>query len=422
MSKQDERGWVVVGALFATLFLIWGPINAGGVFFIPVTSHFRWSRGFFSLLVGMAPLAAGLSSPAVGWLMDRIGARQMMIAGASTVALGYMALSRANSAAEFLVVFVLLGVGVTASTIIPSALVITNWFQENRGLALGIAFAGIPLGGTGVTIFANYVVLHYGFRMGYFAMAVPIALIVIPLLAAFVKTRPDAKADDPVLASAGVTAVPGLELSEALRSRSFWLIAIAQVLFATASVGVQVHLVPYLTGIGYAPTVAAGLFAAMFIFSAIGSFVIGSMADSRGGRVMLASVFVASAAGIAALLGAPHFAAVVACIVIFGFVRETHLLPLVINESLGVRRLGSILGLLALFTTFGFAAGPAIAGRIFDVTGSYSGAWILFVAMAGVSALAMRATLPLADEEARVAVGMVASLNPGQEQGSAAAP
>ena len=345
--------------------------------------------------------------------MDRIGARQMMIAGASTVALGYMALSRANSAAEFLIVFVLLGVGVTASTIIPSALVITNWFRENRGLALGIAFAGIPLGGTGVTIFANYVVLHYGFRMGYFAMAVPIALIVIPLLAAFVKTRPDAKADDPVLASAGVTAVPGLELSEALRSRSFWLIAIAQVLFATASVGVQVHLVPYLTGIGYAPTVAAGLFAAMFIFSAIGSFVIGSMADSRGGRVMLASVFVASAAGIAALLGAPHFAAVVACIVIFGFVRETHLLPLVINESLGVRRLGSILGLLALFTTFGFAAGPAIAGRIFDVTGSYSGAWILFVAMAGVSALAMRATLPLADEEARIAVGMVAPLSPG---------
>ncbi|MGC2305226.1 MFS transporter [Candidatus Binatus sp.] len=422
MDKQDERGWVVVGALFATLFLIWGPINAGGVFFIPVIKHFGWSRGFFSLLVGIAPLAAGLSSPAVGWLMDRIGVRQMMIAGASTVALGYMALSRANSAAEFLVVLFILGIGVTASTIIPTALVITNWFQENRGLALGVAFAGIPLGGTGVTIFANYVVLHYGFRAGYFAMGVPIALIVVPLLAAFVRTRPDEHAGDSELATAGATAVPGLELSEALRSRSFWLIAIAEVLFATASLGVQVHLVPYLTGIGYAPTVAAGLFAAMFIFSAIGSFVIGSMADSRGGRVMLTAVFVAAAAGIAALLGAPRFAAVVACIVVFGFVRETHLLPLVINESLGVRRLGSILGLLALFTTFGFAAGPAIAGRIFDVTGSYTGAWIMFIAMGLVSALAMRATRELADEEARIAVGKVLPLNPGQEQGSAAAP
>jgi MFS family permease len=142
----------------------------------------------------------------------------------------------------------------------------------------------------------------------------------------------------------------------------------------------------------------------MFVISAIGSFAIGSLADRRGGRVMLTAVFVASAAGIAVLLGAAYFAAVVAFILVFGLVRETHLLPLVIGESLGVRRLGSILGLQALFTTFGFAAGPAIAGRIFDVTGSYSGAWIIFTAMALVSALAMSATLPLGEESSRIAV------------------
>jgi MFS family permease len=410
MSDQDKRGWEIVGALFATLFLIWGPVNAGGVFFLPVVKHFGWSRGFLSLLVGTAPLAAGLSSPAVGWLMDRIEVSKVMIAGASVVALSFVALSRANSAAEFLIIFILLGVGITASTIIPSALVITNWFQANRGLALGIAFAGIPLGGTGMTILANHVVQHYGFRAGYFAMAVPIGLIVIPLLAAFVRTRPDANPGDPVRAAGGdLLAVPGLELREALRSRSFWMIAIAEVLFATANVGIRVHLIPYLTGIGYAPTIAAALFAAMFVFSAIGSFAIGSQADRRGGRVMLTAVFVAGAAGIALLLGAAHFAAVAAFILVFGLVRETHLLPLVINESLGVRRLGSILGLQALFTTFGFAAGPAIAGRIFDVSGSYSGAWVLFFAMALVSALAMRATLPLGEEKSRIAVARTAA-------------
>jgi MFS family permease len=370
MSEQEKRGWPIVAALFATMFLIWGPINASGVFFLPVIKHFGWSRGFLSLLVATAPLAAGLSSPAVGWLIDQIGARQVMIAGASIVALSFLGLSRANSAAEFLVVFVLLGVGITASTIIPSALVITNWFEANRGLALGIAFAGIPLGGSGITILANYVVLHYGFRAGYVAMAVPIVLIVLPLLAALVRTRPDAQAGDPVPAAAANFAVPGRELREALRSRSFWMIAIAEVLFATAGVGIRVHLIPYLTGLGYAPTTAARLFAAMFVISAIGSFAIGSLADRRGGRVMLTAVFVASAAGIAALLGAAHFAAVAAFILVFGLVRETHLLPLVIGESLGVRRLGSILRLQALFTTFGFAAGPAIAGRIFDVTGA----------------------------------------------------
>ena len=176
------------------------------------------------------------------------------------------------------------------------------------------------------------------------------------------------------------------------------MIAIAVLLFATADVGIKVHLIPYLTGIGYPPTSAAGLFAAMFVFSAIGSFAVGYLADSFGGRLMLTAVFVTASAGIAALLGAAHFASIAMFIVVFGLVRQTHLLPLVIGESLGIPRLGSILGFLALFATIGFAAGPAIAGRIFDVTGSYSGAWLLFMAMALVSALAMRATLPLRQE------------------------
>lgn len=408
MTEHDKRRWLVVGALFATLFLIWGPINASGVFFMPVVRHFGWSRAFFSLLVAAAPLAAGLSSPAAGWLMDRIGVRQVMIAGASVVALGFVALSRANSAAQFLVVFIVLGVGITASTIIPSALLITDWFRENRGLALGVAFAGIPLGGTGITILANYVVLHYGFRAGYIAMAVPIFLIVVPLLAVFVRTPPDAALQAKHL-SASETLVAGLEVSEAIRSRSFWLIAIAEVLFATAGTGVRIHLIPYLTGIGYAPTIAAGLFAAMFVFSAIGSFAFGSFADRLGGRVTLTLVFAVSAAAMALLLGAAHLASIATFILVFGLVRETHILPIVIAESLGIRRLGSLLGLQALFTTFGFAAGPAIAGRIFDVTGSYSGAWVLFVAMAFVSALAMRATLPLAEESSRLAIGRAAA-------------
>ncbi|HZC46916.1 MAG TPA: MFS transporter [Candidatus Acidoferrum sp.] len=411
MSERDKRGWVIVGTLFATLFLIWGPINAGGVFFLPVIKHFGWSRGFFSLLIATAPLAAGISSPAAGWLMDRIGARKVMIAGASMVALGYIALSRANSALEFLLIFIVLGVGITASTIIPTALVITNWFRANRGFALGIAFAGIPLGGTGITILANYIVLHYGFRAGYFAMAIPIVLIVIPLLAAFVSTRPDAEVGDPALTGASDLAVPGFDVRDAIRTRSFWMIAIAEVLFATAGVGLRVHLVPYLTGIGYTPTAAAEIFGAMFVFSAIGSFAIGPFADRNGGRVMLAAAFTACAAGIAVLLGADHFAAVAAFVVVFGMAREASavLLPLAIGESLGVRRLGALLGIQALFTTFGFAAGPAIAGRIFDVTGSYTGALILFAAMALVAALAIRATLPLGEEQSRATVERTAA-------------
>jgi len=401
MNNHDERSWVIVGVLFATMFLIWGPVNAGGVFFLPVIKHFGWSRGLFSALVASAPLAAGLSSPLVGSLLDRVSPRKVMVTGAAMVALSYLALSRANSAAAFLAIFIVLGIGITASTIIPSAVVITSLFREQRGLALGIAFAGVPLGGTGTTILANHVVLQYGFRVGYMAMALPIVLLVIPLLMMFLSARPASEAAGGATARVVAELAPGLEVREALHSRSFWMIAIAEVLFATAAVGIRVHLIPYLTGIGYTPTTAAQVFGAMFLFSAAGSFLAGPLADRLGGRLMLAQVFLAGAVGIASLLGAAHIASLALFVLVFGLVRETFLLPLVIGESLGAKRLGTLLGILAFFTTLGFAAGPIIAGRIFDVSGSYTGALILFAAMALISSLAIRATRPLAEERAR---------------------
>ena len=412
MAEHDDGRWAIVGALFATLFLIWGPVNASGVFFLPVVKHFGWSRTLLSALTSTAPLAAGISSPVLGWLLDRVGARRVMIAGAAMVAAAYIALSQANSAAAYFLVFIVMGVGITASTIIPTALVITSWFREKRGAALGIAFAGIPLGGTVVTIWANYIVMHYGFRVGQFAMAVPIVLIVIPLLAVLMRTRPRANAAGLVSAEIAAEAIlPGLEVREALRSRSFWMIAIAEVLFATARVGLRIHLVPYLTGFGYAPTVAAGIFSAMFIFNAIGSFAVGPLADRLGGRATFAVIFVIGAIGIVALLGASHLGPIAAFLLSFGLIGETPALlsPLAVSESLGTRRLGALLGILAFFTTLGFAAGPVIAGRIFDQTGSYSGALILFAAISIVSAIAIRAARTLAEERDRAVVGQTAA-------------
>jgi MFS family permease len=407
MTEESNGRWLIVGTLFATLFLTWGPVNAGGVFFLPVVRHFGWSRAWFSVLGSAAPLAAGLSSPLLGSLLDRIGARSVMIAGAAMVGAGYVALSRANSAAAFLVIFIVMGVGIAAATIIPTALVITNWFRAGRGAALGVAFAGIPLGSTVVTVWANYLVLHFGFRVAFFAMGIPILLIVIPLLTAFLRTRPGSLPAH----HAAESVLPGLEVDEALKSRSFWMIAIAEVLFATAGVGLRVHLVPYLSGIGYTPTVAAAIFGAMFIFGAIGSFTVGPIADRLGGRATFAYVFVAGALGIAALLAALHPVAVAAFLLTFGLTRETpvYLHPLAIGESLGNRRLGALLGIQAFFTTLGFAAGPVIAGRIFDRSGAYTGAWLLFAAMALASALAMRATLPFAEERARIVIGETAA-------------
>jgi len=410
---DPKKSWVIVAVLFATMFFIWGPVNASSVFFLPVVRHFKWSRAFFSLLVATAPLAAGFSSPVIGSLMDRCGERKIMIAGATMAGLSFLALSQADSAWAFFAIFIILGIGITASTIIPAALVITNWFAEQRGVVLGIAFAGIPLGGTAMAIVANQVVNYGGFRAGYIATAIPILFLVVPLVVKFMPTSTEIHKR-----KAGQVAAEqslfGLELSEALRSRSFWMIAIAEVLFAAAGVGLRVHLVPFLTGLGYSPTLAAEVLSATFVFSAIGTFAIGRVVDKLGGRTTLGLVFVGAAAGIATLLAASHFIAVAGFIFIFGLAGDTPaaIFPVVVTESLGAKRLGGLLGLLALCRTVGFAFGPVIAGRIFDQSGSYTGALLVFIALEVVSMLVIRATLPLREEKARILEGQSGQAEP----------
>jgi MFS family permease len=411
MPEQDWRRWIVVGVLFVTLFLIWGPVNASGVFFLPVIKHFGWSRTLLSSMVATAPLAAGLSGPGAGWLIDRIGARKVMIPGAALVALGYFGLSRANSPPAFLLCFMIIGVGITASTIIPTVLVITRNFAARRGLALGIAFSGIPLGGTAISILANHVVIQYGFRAGYLAMAAPIVLIVIPLMVACLAARSGDEIHLRTTAAGADPSLPGLEVGEALRSRSFWMIALADLLFALAGVGLRVHLVPLLVGMGYSQTLAAELFGAMFLVSAVGSFLAGVPGDYFGGRRTLVVVYIAAAAGIATLFGAQHLAMIAVFLLSFGLVRETPavLIQMVIVESMGIRRHGAILGILGIFTTIGFAAGPVVAGRIFDSTGSYSAALWIFIAMAIISAIAISTCLPLKEQRHRLGTAEAAA-------------
>jgi MFS family permease len=182
------------------------------------------------------------------------------------------------------------------------------------------------------------------------------------------------------------------------------MLATAECLFAIAGVGLRVHLVPYLVSIGYSQTLAAELFSLMFIFSAFGSFLAGVPGDRLGGRRTLVLIYLAAAAGIASLFGASNVALAAVFLGVFGLVREAGvvLFPIAIVESMGVRRLGAILGLQGIFITIGFAAGPVVAGRIFDKTGSYSVALWLFIALAIISAGAISACLPLSEEQSRV--------------------
>ncbi len=192
MNKKEAPGaWLVVGVLFVCWFFVWGGgANTGAVFFTPLLQHFELdSRARLSSGIAASALSAGGFGLVVGWLLDRVDARKVMVSGVAIVAVGYILITRTHTFSEFFLCNLLLGVGFVSCTGIPSSLVLANWFTERRGLAMGIALAGASVGGAVMTPITNWAISAHGWKFGYLLVAAPMLLITIPLLIAFARTR-----------------------------------------------------------------------------------------------------------------------------------------------------------------------------------------------------------------------------------------
>ncbi|HKV55180.1 MAG TPA: MFS transporter, partial [Candidatus Binataceae bacterium] len=141
MTERERKGWFIVAALFLTLLLIFGGgYNTVPVFLPALLRGFpKWSRAEVSLLPSMLALSAGISILPVGWLIDRVEARLVIIAGALLAAGAFLLASRSHSLPPMMGAYLILGLGISAGTVLPASLVLANWFTARRGLAMGIA-------------------------------------------------------------------------------------------------------------------------------------------------------------------------------------------------------------------------------------------------------------------------------------------
>jgi MFS family permease len=173
--------------------------------------------------------------------------------------------------------------------------------------------------------------------------------------------------------------------------------ALGVLCFSFSVSGTNLHAVPYLIGIGHPPARAALVLSLVLACGAMGKLLIGSIADRIGGRLALAATLFGMALGIAMLTGARYPLPLLGFVAVFGLTvgAPLALIPLVAAESLGLKRFGTLYGLVGVFHTLGAAVGPVAAGRIFDVTGSYSFAFETFVVLLVVGSTAILGCAPL---------------------------
>jgi MFS family permease len=397
MLKQEHNPWLIVVVLCAAVaFIFGGTVSTVGVFFAPLIREFGWSHARVSSLASAITLGTIPGSVVVGLLLERVDARVPISAGAVLTVGALLFASQANSYLPLLISYFLAGFGVAMATLLPAALVVANWFQTKRGLAMGVTIAGVSAGGMIMVQVATAVTRSCGWRAAYAALALPVLLIVIPLVLLIVRTRPRHLLIEGFSAEAGrensacSSDVEGFDLGSAIWTRSFWFIALAGFLFAFVVYGILTQLLIYLLGVGYRPAAAAIVLSLTLGLNAPGKVFFGAAADGMGARLSLALAFAIMGCGITLLLGSSGTFGVSVFLLIYGpaWGAPLLLLPLVTIESLGLKHYGSVGGVLRVAEAFGAILGPVALGRIFDLTSSYRPAFGLCVACAAMGAAA----------------------------------
>jgi MFS family permease len=413
MTSRQRQGWMIIAGIALTNFVVMGPsIGTIGIFFTPLIKQFGWSRAEVSRTATAFLIAMGLINPLVGWLMDRVPARIPMSIGVILAGASFLVASRVNTLSGLVLSYALIGVGVGASTILPGMIVAANWFSDRRGVAIGLTIAGAGLGGCVLPPLVEHLILSYGWRTTMVLIGIPMFVIALPIITLVIRTRPAGET-----AEEKAQALPGLELGPALRSAAFWLLAAIHLVFTVAFAGSYFHMVPFLIGAGYSPQTAAFIFGAQAAISLPGYVVLGTLADRFGAKVVLGTGLTMQAISMMLLLGLGnhHFATglLPVFIVCYGLTVGvgTAIGAVLIAEALGLRSYGSLTGIIGLIATVGSGIGPIVAGRIYDLTASYTRSYELCAVLMLTGAILTSLVYPA---EGREQIAAVATAAPQQ--------
>jgi MFS family permease len=391
-------GWWVVAASAVGLF--WGPpvtVYSFSIFLKPLMQEFRAGRAAVSLGYTLHLIAGAVCAPLVGWLVDHYGSRRVILSATALFA-SILLLNKICSANiwQFYLFYVTLGLLINGVGPIPYGNLVSHWFDRRRGLALGLMMIGMGLGAMVVPPFAQQLIARYGWRTAYAALGGGVLLIAIPVLATFLREKPQdmgllPDGAPPKDSAAGSQAVvQGLSVQDAWHSGTFWLMVCAFFLVSVSVQGCLVHTTAMLSDRGIpAQTAALGssLVGAAVLLGRVGT---GYLLDRLFAPHVAAVFFGGAALGIGLLwLGTTPVAFAGGFLVGLGLGAEVDLIAYLISRYFGLRAFGRVYS--SAFAAFALAGalGPLIMGASFDRTGSYRGALATFLAATLLAAVLM---------------------------------
>jgi len=279
-----SRWWRVVGGMSMNLAL--GSLYAWSVFVAPLEKEFKWKRADTSMVFTIAVVVFALTFIVAGRLQDKFGPFKISLMGAILVSLGFFLCSQADSLTKFFVFFGVLGGlgnGFGYATPIP---VMSKWFPDKRGLAVGLAVGGY---GGGSAIFgplaASYLIPHFGWRATFQVLGV--VFFAMTVIGAFLLKNPPTGYKPagwvPAPASKAAATTYDFTPGEVLRTPSFYLLWVAYAFGCAAGLMVISQLVPFAKSVGIPGTLLASFGLVVGATgNAMGRILSGWMSDHLG--------------------------------------------------------------------------------------------------------------------------------------------
>lgn len=387
--RRVYYGWWLLAASVGAMALGSGvSFWAFGFYVAPLEREFGWTRAEVSLGFSAALLVSGMSGPLVGRFIDTRGPRSAILVGAVLTALSYLLLATTNSLWQWYVYSAVNAVVRQLMFFIPFMSLISRWFDRRRGIAVSILGTGFSLGGFIVVPVVGLSMESLGWRATLAASGAAVALVFLPVGLFVVRNTPAEMGVSPDGAQEadGTASTPrtieGVTLGEALRSPLFWALSLGFMLFFYGMFGWLVHQVPFYESIGLTRGEAATIVSATAALSIGTRLLVGMVADRivRFELVVVALALTLLAAMVTLSVStAPAAIGIFLVLWVIGTAGGPMVESLLLTRAFGVKHFATILGSVVVVETVGQILSPTVAGAIYDATGSYDLALLMFI-------------------------------------------
>jgi MFS family permease len=391
-SKVSRSAWLTLGGAFIAFTLSAALMHSYPVYLVAFIAEFGWSRGETSIAYSVSQLVAGVSSPLVGFLVDRLGPRRLLLLGGGLLVAGLFASAFVTALWQIILLYgIVMTVGANCLGLVVFVPMLSRYFVRRRGMAISIVQSanGIARGISAPLV--QLLISLIGWRTTYMTQAGLMAVLVLPLAALFRRAEaPPAPPSDGGIPIDPPGAVPpavpyfGWTLAEAMRTPHFWLLFAVYLFTGLGSFFVSLHQLAFAVDIGFDKLYAAEVLGMGAFLAVPGIVVTGTLSDYIGREVSAVLAYGFSIFGVicALLITSPDQHLLLwlhACFFGLTWGARGPAITAKTADLFPGPQLGTILGVITIGSGIGSALGAWGAGWIFDVSGSYRLAFILSI-------------------------------------------